>query len=46
MSERRPSAYINDILKCIQHIKEYTNNLSFEEFSSNFMMVEACLYIW
>ncbi len=44
MSERKPSAYISDILKCIKHIGNYTRNLSFDEFSSNFMVVEACLY--
>lgn len=44
MSERKPSAYISDILKCIKHIGNYTSNLSFDEFSSNFMIVEACLY--
>jgi uncharacterized protein with HEPN domain len=44
MSERNPSAHINDILKCIKHIGNYTSNLSFDEFSSNFMTVEACLY--
>ena len=44
MSERKPSAYISDILKCIKHIGNYTSLLSFDEFSSNFMMVEACLY--
>lgn len=44
MSERRPSAYISDMLKCIKHIGNYTSNLSFDEFSSDFMVVEACLY--
>ena len=44
MSERKPSAYISDILKCIKHIGNYTSSLSFDEFSSNFMIVEACLY--
>lgn len=44
MSERKASAYINDILKCIKHICNYTANLSFDEFSSDFMIVEACLY--
>lgn len=44
MSERKPSAYIRDILQCIKHIGKYTSNLSFDEFSSNFMMIEACLY--
>lgn len=44
MSERKPSVIIADILKCIEHIQLYTGNLSFEQFSSNFMAVEACLY--
>ena len=44
MSDRKPFAYINDMLKCIKHIVNYTSKLSFDEFSSNFMMVEACLY--
>jgi len=44
MPERKPSAIINDILKCIDHIQNYTANLSFENFSKNFMAVEACLY--
>jgi len=44
MSERKPAVIIEDILKCIEHIQSYTNNLSFEEFSSDFMVVEACLY--
>ena len=28
MSDRKPSAYINDVLKCIKHIGNYTSNLS------------------
>jgi uncharacterized protein with HEPN domain len=44
MSERKPSAYIEDILKCIEHIQLYTGNLSFDQFSVNFMVVEASLY--
>ena len=44
MSERKSSAYISDILGCIKHIGNYTGNLSFDEFSSDFMVVEACLY--
>ena len=44
MSERKPSSYINDILTCIEHIHTYTNALSFDEFASDFMVTEACLY--
>ncbi len=44
MSERKSSSLIEDILKCIEHIQSYTGQLSFDDFSGNFMMVEACLY--
>lgn len=44
MSKRVPSIVINDILYCIDHITTYTANLSFEDFTSNFMVIEACLY--
>jgi uncharacterized protein with HEPN domain len=44
MSKRLPSLVINDILYCIDHIELYTSKLTFEDFSSNFMVVEACLY--
>ena len=44
MSERKPSAIIEAILKCIDHIQSYIVHLSFEDFSTNFMVVEACLY--
>jgi uncharacterized protein with HEPN domain len=44
MPERKPSAIIEDILKCIEHIQSYTTGLSFEQFCSHFMTVEACLY--
>ena len=44
MPERKPSAYIKDILNSITHIQLYTSDLSFDEFSKNFMAVEACLY--
>ena len=44
MSERKPSLIIDDILNCIEHIQLYTANLSFEQFSGNFMATEACLY--
>lgn len=44
MSERRPSVLIEDILKCIEHVRSYSNNISFDQFSSNFMAIEACLY--
>ena len=39
MYSRKPS-----VLKCIEHIQLYTNNLSFDGFSAEFMTVEACLY--
>lgn len=44
MSKRKPSALVDDILLCIGHVEEYTANLSYESFSKNFMIVEACLY--
>lgn len=44
MSKRVPSIVINDILYCIGHITSYTANLSLEDFTSNFMVIEACLY--
>ncbi|MBS1602909.1 MAG: DUF86 domain-containing protein [Bacteroidetes bacterium] len=44
MSKRTPSVVTGDILRCIEHIETYTANLSFDEFSNNFMVIEACLY--
>lgn len=44
MSERIPSLIVKDILTCVDHLRDYTANLTFDEFSSNFMVVEACLY--
>jgi uncharacterized protein with HEPN domain len=44
MSKRTPSVVIGDILRCIEHIETYTANLAFDEFSSNFLVIEACLY--
>ena len=44
MSKRTPSIVVSDILQCIEHIQLYTDKLSFEDFSSNFMVIEACLY--
>lgn len=44
MPERKPFAILEDILLCIEHIQTYTEELSFEQFSSHFMTVEACLY--
>lgn len=44
MSERKSSLLIGDILKCIKHIQIYSRGITFDEFSSNFMIVEACLY--
>lgn len=32
------------MLKCIQHIQEYSSNISFNQFADNFMIIEACLY--
>ncbi len=44
MSERKPSLLIKDILRCIDHIQLHTGNLSFDEFSASFLVIEACLY--
>jgi uncharacterized protein with HEPN domain len=44
MPERKPSALLKDMLICIEHVELYTKELSFEEFSKNFMAIEACLY--
>jgi uncharacterized protein with HEPN domain len=44
MPERKSSAIIGDILNCIDRISTYTDDLSFDGFSKNFMVVEACLY--
>jgi len=44
MPERKSSSIIDDILNCIEHIRIYTANLSFDDFSKNFMAIEACLY--
>lgn len=44
MSRRVPSIIIKDILSCIEHLQEYTTDLSLEEFTANYMVVEACLY--
>ena len=43
MSERKPSLLIEDILKCIEHIQLYSSKFSFEQFSSNFMVMEAII---
>jgi hypothetical protein len=44
MSKRTPSIVTGDILRCIEHIEMYTAHLPFDEFSTNFMVIEACLY--
>jgi uncharacterized protein with HEPN domain len=44
MSERIPSLYVKDILSCIERIQLYTSDYSFNDFTANFMTVEACLY--
>jgi uncharacterized protein with HEPN domain len=44
MSKRVPSIVVNDILYCINHVTTYTADLSFEDFTSNYLVIEACLY--
>jgi predicted nucleotidyltransferase len=41
MPERKSSTIIKDILNCIDHIQLYISGLSYEDFSKNFMAVEA-----
>ena len=42
MSRRLPSSVIKDILSCLNHLQDYTKSLSFNDFASNYMVVEAC----
>ncbi len=44
MPKRSPSLIIKEILTCIEHLQSYTHQISFEQFTTNFMIVEACLY--
>jgi uncharacterized protein with HEPN domain len=44
MPERNPSLLLKDILTGIEHISNYASRLSFDEFSKNYMVLEACLY--
>ncbi len=44
MSSRVPSIVVADILLCINHIQLYTHDLSLEDFTTGFMVAEACLY--
>lgn len=44
MSKRAPSIVVSDILRCIEHVGSYTATLSFDDFTSDFMVIEACLY--
>ena len=44
MSKRTPSIVTGDILRCIEHVELFTATLSFDDFSNNFMVIEACLY--
>ncbi len=44
MPERKSSTIIKDILTCIDHIQLYISGFGYEDFSRNFMAVEACLY--
>ncbi len=38
---RETKLYLNDILTCIERIQEYTDSLSFEEFSSDNRTIDA-----
>ncbi len=44
MPERKPSLFILDMIRCIEHISSYTKDMTFETFSVNFLVIEACLY--
>jgi uncharacterized protein with HEPN domain len=44
MPERKISAYVKDTLNSIERIEQYSADFSFEEFTTNFMAIEACLY--
>ncbi len=44
MSERTPADFVNDILESIEHVRDYSSKLSIDEFLSDPMRVEACLY--
>lgn len=44
MPERKSFLLVGDILTCIEHIQNYTAALTFDAFSNNYMVVEACLY--
>lgn len=44
MSERKLSDLVDDILESITHVRDYSSNLSIDEFSSDSMRVESCLY--
>ncbi len=44
MPERKSSTIIKDILTCNDHIQLYILGCTYEEFSGNFMAIEACLY--
>jgi uncharacterized protein with HEPN domain len=44
MSDRKPSVLLQDILTRVEQIEKYISNIDEQEFSSNYMIVEACLY--
>ena len=44
MSKRMPSIVLKDMLGHLEHILIYTDKLTYEQFATNFMVVDACLY--
>ncbi len=40
---RETKLYLNDILNCIERIREYTDSLSFEEFSADNRTIDAVI---
>ena len=43
MSEREPKLYLEDIRTSIERIEKYTENLTFEDFSKNIIVIDAVL---
>ena len=41
MSKRKPQLYLEDIKSSIEKIESYTNDLSFDEFSKDTMIIDA-----
>ena len=44
MSKRNPALLLDDILQAVNKIQQYTNGLDADQFSLEFMILEATLY--